>query len=101
MTALPKGWVEVKVREVIEPFSTIDPRAEPDKQFQYIDIGTIDNKRNVVGEPKRFIGKNAPSRARRVVQEGDVLFSTVRTYLRNIARVPEELDGSLTSTGIA
>src|SRR5262249_23639736 len=29
------------------------------------------------------------------------LFSTVRTYLKNVALVPEELDGQLTSTGIA
>lgn len=101
MSTLPKGWEELSIGEVIIPFKSIDPTKEPSKEFRYIDIGSIDNSRQVITDPKTFKGKDAPSRARRVVQDGDVLFSTIRTYLKNIATVPSELSGAMTSTGIA
>jgi type I restriction enzyme S subunit len=95
------NWAHATVGEVTVPYSTIDPHKFPDRHYRYIDIGSIDNTRQLITEPKSFLGKDAPSRARRVVQSGDILFSTVRTYLKNIAMVPKHLDGALTSTGIA
>ncbi len=74
MSTLPKGWEELSIGEVILPFKSIDPTKEPSKEFRYIDIGSIDNSRQVITDPKTFKGKDAPSRARRVVQDGDVLF---------------------------
>ena len=44
-------------------------------------------------------GNDAPTRARQIVRSGDVLYSTVRVYLKNLARVQVELDGALASTG--
>jgi type I restriction enzyme S subunit len=101
MSQLPQGWIETTIKRVIEPYLTIDPHWEPDAEYRYIDIGSIDNAKQVITNPKSFTGRDAPSRARRVVHRGDVLFSTVRTYLKNIAVVPHSLDGVLTSTGIA
>ncbi|MGO6938526.1 restriction endonuclease subunit S [Rhizobium johnstonii] len=101
MSELPQGWVEATIEEVTHPFITIDPTRSPEKAFRYVDIGSIDNKSQTIGEPKSFLGSDAPSRARRVIQAGDTLFSTVRTYLKNVAMVPKDMDGQLTSTGIA
>lgn len=101
MSELPKGWAEATIGEVTLPFETTDPTRRPDETFQYIDIGSIDNQTQTITQPKSVLGRDAPSRARRVVKKDDVLFSTVRTYLKNIAVVPESLDGQLTSTGIA
>jgi type I restriction enzyme S subunit len=95
VSGLPKGWEELPIGQVILPFRSTDPTKEPSKEFRYIDIGSIDNSCQAIADPKSFKGKDAPSRARRVV------FSTVRTYLKNIATVPSELSGALTSTGIA
>ena len=53
----------------------------------YLDIGGIDNKTNVILSHKEYTWDNAPSRAQQIVKVGDVLFSTVRTYLKNIAQV--------------
>ncbi|MGB1250547.1 MAG: restriction endonuclease subunit S [Candidatus Promineifilaceae bacterium] len=44
---------------------------------------------------------NAPSRARRVVRQGDILISTVRTYLKAIAPVKNPSDNFIASTGFA
>ena len=65
--------------------------------FDYIDIDAIDNQRSIISSPKRIPVKNAPSRASRKTRRGDVLFSMVRPYLRNIARV--DYDNCIASTG--
>jgi len=101
MSELPTGWVEATIGEVTLPFVSVNPTKEPNAEFRYVDIGSIDKSNQTIGEHKLFAGSDAPSRARRVIHEGDVLFSTVRTYLKNIAAVPDHLDGALTSTGIA
>lgn len=98
---LPNGWVSVTISEVIESFETVNPSKFPDEIYSYVDIGAINNDNNTITKPKKFLGSEAPSRARRIIQTGDVLFSTVRTYLKNIAVVPEHLNGQLASTGLA
>ena len=101
MSALPNGWFEAAISDVTKPFGLTDPTKTPEKIFKYVDIGSIDNNSQTIGNFKVIKGSEAPSRARRVIHTDDTLFSTVRTYLKNIALVPEELDGQLTSTGIA
>jgi type I restriction enzyme S subunit len=101
MSELPNGWCEAAVSDVTGPFVVADPTKTPTKLFKYVDIGSIDNKTQTIANPKVIKGAEAPSRARRVIHTGDTLFSTVRTYLKNIALVPEDLSGQLTSTGIA
>lgn len=60
----------------------------PDKDFCYIDVGTLDNvHQRLAAEENLVAAKDAPSRARKVVQIGDVLYSTVRPYLHNICIV--------------
>lgn len=76
-----------------------DSRDEKE-QFLYLDIASIDNTVNKILGAIPYTGKNAPSRARQIIQKGDVLFSTVRTYLKNIALVTEEkYDKQIASTG--
>lgn len=100
MGDLPHSWAEAKIADAVKAYQTADPTRSPDAAFRYVDIGAIDNSCQRITDPKNFKGKDAPSRARRVIASGDVLFSTVRTYLKNVAMVPEHLDGELTSTGI-
>ncbi len=100
MSELPQGWADAVIADVIDHFVSIDPTSAPGQRFRYVDIGSINNKTQEIADPKSFLGRDAPSRARRVIRTGDTLFSTVRTYLKNIAQVPEELNGELTSTGI-
>lgn len=68
-----------------------------DEQFQYIDIDSIDNKRQIISGIKTIKTINAPSRASRYIQKNDVIFSMVRPYLRNIAKVNK--DNCIASTG--
>jgi type I restriction enzyme S subunit len=98
---LPTGWSTASIGEITLSIQKIDPLDDPEREIDYIDISSIDNVRNVVGEAKRFRLKDAPSRARQIVRTGDVLFATVRPYLRNIAAVPAKFDTEIASTGFA
>ena len=96
---MPSDWELVPIGDICLPVEKVNPKDKPDHEFQYIDISGIDNKNLKIANTKHYVGKKAPSRARQLVLSGDIVFSTVRTYLRNIARVPGELDGQIASTG--
>jgi type I restriction enzyme S subunit len=98
---LPKDWVWTTIGEITEPIQKVDPRENPEKVFIYLDISSIDNSIQKIVTPKQYIGVDAPSRARQLVRANDVLFSTVRTYLKNVALVPEYCDGQVASTGFS
>ena len=98
MRELPEGWVEVELGEVIEPKETRNPRTDGSKSFCYIDVKAVDNVHNRVGLARHLASRRAPSRARRLVRNDDVLFCLVRPYLRNVALVPPELHGQVAST---
>ena len=63
----------------------------PDKDFCYVDVGTLDNVHQRLAATENLVAaKDAPSRARKIIQVGDVLYSTVRPYLHNICIVDRE-----------
>lgn len=95
---LPRGWAWAEIAEMSMPGETWNPRKADVDQFSYIDIEAVDNARQRIVAPKKLSADRAPSRARVGVKKGDVLFSLVRPYLKNIAVVPEELDGQVAST---
>lgn len=96
---LPKGWGETTLAQVTERVPNIKPEDYPDRKYGYVDISSIDNNSYRICEVKHFLGKDAPSRAKRPIQHNDVLFSNVRTYLRNIALVEAECPAQICSTG--
>jgi type I restriction enzyme S subunit len=96
---LPKGWMWVNLGDILETVENTKPSINPENEFIYLDIASIDNSIQKITEPKTYLGKDAPSRARQLVKAGDILFSTVRTYLKNIATVPEIYHNQIASTG--
>lgn len=95
------GWIQCLIEDIVLPIQRIDPKSNPDRKIIYIDISGIDNVHNKIGAVKQFCLGDAPCRARQIVQCDDVLFSTVRPYLRNIASVPDNYDGQIASTGFS
>lgn len=72
----------------------------PDYEFEYIDIGSVSSSEGVLRtETLKF--SSSPSRARRIVRNGDIIISTVRTYLEAIAPIDSKYEGSIVSTGFA
>ena len=87
-------WEELSGKNVFYPLKSTKPSGESCK---YIDIDSIDNKSCRIISPKLIKTSNAPSRATRYTQKGDVLFSIVRPYLKNIALIEE--NDCIASTG--
>lgn len=73
---------------------------DPDYELQYVDIGNVDSSGSVL-TITRYRFADAPSRARRRVRDGDVIISTVRTYLQAIAPIQQPPDNLIVSTGFA
>ncbi len=75
-------------------------RLEEDKSFNYIEISDVDsNQLRVYG--KEILSSEAPSRARKKVHTGEILFSTVRPERGIVAVIDEKQDGDVCTTGFA
>ena len=74
-------------------------RSNADRLFDYIDLSAVDQERKIITEARRVSCCEAPSRARQIVQHGDVIVSTVRPNLNGVARVASHLNGATASTG--
>lgn len=103
-SAIPAGWRRARLKDLAE----INPDqlgdgSDPDLPISYIDLSAVASPSSTP-TPTHYRFKDAPSRARRVVQDGDILVSTVRPYLRTFTRVPS-VNGSeptrVASTGFA
>lgn len=68
--------------------------------FDYVDISNVTEGR-IADNLASYAFRDAPSRARRIARAGDVIISTVRTYLKAIARVDETDVATIYSTGFA
>jgi type I restriction enzyme, S subunit len=100
LTSVQTQWPMVRLKHLVQVNpETLGEDTDEGFEFQYIDIGSVRNGRITQTEVMRF--GTAPSRARRVVRAGDVLVSTVRTYLRAVAGVPADHAGHVASTGFA
>lgn len=96
---LPGNWEWVKIGCLLCEVAKKDPKKEGIEKFTYLDISSIDNKAGRITDPKTYKGIESPSRARQIVKTNDILFSTVRTYLKNIAVVDEIYNDQIASTG--
>lgn len=98
---IPEHWEVKRIKDVVSINTHVLPENTPyDYTFKYIDIGNVSSEGKItIGDDLSFY--EAPSRARRIIKEGDVLVSTVRTYLRAIARINFEANDRIASTGFA
>jgi len=79
---------------------TLSEKTDPQFEMIYVDIGGVDRYQGIF-ERTEYLFNTAPSRARRIVRDGDVIISTVRTYLRAITRIKSPENNLIVSTGFA
>lgn len=100
-TPTPKEWQKLRIKDVSSVNSkSLGNDTNPYYQFKYVDIGNV-NQNGIVNEPETIQFHEAPSRARRIVIEGDVIVSTVRTYLKAVAYFNFNPKDYIVSTGFA
>ena len=86
---VPSSWTWARLSDVGYELG----QKIPDKRFTYIDVGGIDSDKGRISDRVENLEPgNAPSRARKLVARGTVIYSTVRPYLLNIAIVDQDFD---------
>ena len=92
---LPESWSWTRGMSVFMPMESTKPSSD----FVYIDVDAVNNRLNIIDNPKKVRFENAPSRATRKLHKNDLLFSMVRPYLKNIALVDDTYIDAIASTG--
>ena len=95
-----KNWEVKKIEDcILNNIKNINLKEK--REIAYIDISSINNKENKILLYKKYNSiSEAPSRAKKILNENDILISTVRPALKNIAIFSEKvLELTIASTG--
>ena len=93
------GWEEKTLGEVLLKTETVDPTKKPNEEFIYLDVSSVNKETKEIENATVLLGKDAPSRARKLVRTNDVIFATVRPTHSRVALITEEYDEQVCSTG--
>jgi len=96
---MKQGWEIKKLGEVLEKTETIDPTKKPNEEFTYLDVSSVNKETKEIENVTVLLGKDAPSRARKLVRANDVIFATVRPTHSRVALITEEYDEQVCITG--
>lgn len=100
----PRGIYLKQLCEIAEYVRRgINPTKNPLQSFRYIELDNI-NDLGMIKQTKRILGKDAPSRARLLLKEGDIITAmsgskTGSPVLHRAAIITEEYDNCVASTG--
>ena len=84
---IPHSWEWARLDTLVYNFG----QKVPDKKFTYIELNSIDNKHFKLKNNEKILDeKEAPSRARKIVKNGSIIFSTTRPYLLNMCIINKE-----------
>lgn len=98
---IPEGWEVERLKRISQINKSVLGESTPsDLEIEYVDIGSVKSNGSIA-KIEHYSFEKAPSRARRTVQTGTVIFATVRPYLKAVTEITEELSKVIVSTGFA
>jgi type I restriction enzyme S subunit len=92
-------WEEKSLKDVVIKTETIDPTKKPNEEFIYLDVSSVNKETKEIENATVLLGKDAPSRARKMIKTNDVIFATVRPTHSRVALITEEYNEQVCSTG--
>lgn len=98
---VPRHWIlkPIKFLSKINQ-STLAETTDENLDIQYVDIGSVSATYGIE-KIEQYVFSQAPSRARRIVADKDIIVSTVRTYLKAITYIENPPKNLIVSTGFA
>lgn len=87
------------IGEYVDRVATWAPAKSNTDTFRYVDLSSVSQEKKAIVRVNELPTSEAPSRARQLVNAGDVLVSTVRPNLNGVAYVTTDFDGCTASTG--
>lgn len=101
LSEIPEHWGFTRIKNVAtHNDEALDERTDPDLEIDYVDISSVTLTKGIE-KTETMLFEKAPSRARRKVKDGDIIVSTVRTYLKAIAPIYQPQENMVVSTGFA
>lgn len=98
---IPQHWETKPIKRIVTcNDDSLDEQFDPTSTIRYVDISSVSLTEGIE-RSEEILFSDAPSRARRKAKEGDVVISTVRTYLKAVAQVSEQHADCVFSTGFA
>jgi len=97
MGNIPGDWGVSLVEEVAQINELSIGKSFKYDEIEYIDIESVENGN--IFPPKKMRLSEAPSRAKRIVRNHDILISTVRPNLKHFAFVKSAKSNTIASTG--
>lgn len=98
---IPETWEEKALKWYVSSNDeSLSGQTADDFELDYIDISSV-GFGYLKTSPEHMLFSKAPSRARRIVREGDTIISTVRTYLKSVCYIDSELSDCIVSTGFS
>lgn len=92
-------WKKCKIRDIVEVNAAQYTSKDTWEKALYLDTGNITE--NKIDEMQEFDCLSLPSRARRKVKHGDIIFSTVRPNQKHYGYITNPVPNLLVSTGFA
>ena len=96
---VPVGWRVAELKELASVNPSSISRQDKPESILYVDISSVSTNR--IDEVTPYASADAPGRARRRVQHGDVIWSSVRPANRAYCLIYEPPDNLIVSTGFA
>ena len=96
---VPEGWRTVKLSDVANVNKACISERYPYDYVDYVDLGSV--SRGHIEAIARILVQGAPSRAKRLAFDGDIIWGMVRPNLKSYALVLHPSETSVYSTGFA
>lgn len=91
---------KIKIKDVVNRnIISVKKKYNKFDEIKYIDISSINKEKNIIETTTNYIVGNAPSRAQQCLNQNDILISTVRPNLRNIAILQDNISNAVGSSG--
>jgi type I restriction enzyme S subunit len=93
------NWDAKRLGDVLVKTETVDPAKKPNQEFTYLDVSSVNKDTKEIENVTVLLGKDAPSRARKLIRTNDVIFATVRPTHIRVAVITREYNEQVCSTG--
>ena len=96
-----ENWYQTTLGKICDKSFNIKWQDHLNKKFEYIDLSSVSRKKLTITETTTINSQNAPSRAKKIVLQNDVIFATTRPTLRRATIINKNYHNQICSTGYA
>ena len=93
-------WIYKKIGDITNKCQNIHwQEIDPQLSFRYVDLSSVNRDSHLIENTEKISVQTAPSRAKQIIRENDIVFGTTRPLLKRVCCIPKEYDKQICSTG--